>query len=105
VAQRRKEIAIRTALGSSKAQVLRLVLREGAVMVSVGTVLGFAGAIGIAKMLSSLLTVVEQLRAGMSDPTLLIGAPVILATVALMACYVPARRSARIDPLVALREE
>jgi ABC-type antimicrobial peptide transport system permease subunit len=105
VAQRRKEIAIRTALGSSKAQVLRLVLREGAVMVSVGTVLGFAGAIVLAKMLSSLLTIVDQLRAGMSDPALLIGAPVILATVALLACYVPARRSARIDPLVALREE
>ncbi len=105
VAQRRKEIAIRTALGSSKAQVLRLVLREGAVMVSVGTVLGFAGAIALAKMLSSLLTIVDQLRAGMSDPRLLIGAPVILAAVALLACYVPARRSARIDPLVALREE
>jgi putative ABC transport system permease protein len=105
VAQRRKEIAIRTALGSSKGRVLRLVLREGAVMVGVGTVVGFVGAIGIAKMLSSLLTVMEQLRAGMSDPALLIGAPVILATVALMACYVPARKSARIDPLAALREE
>ena len=106
VAQRRKEIAIRTALGSSRGRVLRLVLSEGAVMVAAGTVLGFLGAIGMAKVLSALASmVVEALRVGTDDPRLLIGAPLLLAAVALIACYVPARRSTRIDPLEALREE
>ena len=106
VAQRRKEIAIRTALGASRAQVLRLVLREGAGMVIVGTVLGFLGAMGLVKVLSALASmVVDALKVGTTDPRLLIGAPVLLATVALLACYLPARRSARIDPLAALREE
>jgi macrolide transport system ATP-binding/permease protein len=106
VAQRRKEIAIRMALGSSRAQVLRLVLREGATLVSVGTVLGFLGAMAIAKMLSALTSVfVEALSIGTNDPQLLVGAPVLLAAVAMLACYLPARRSAQIDPLKALREE
>jgi macrolide transport system ATP-binding/permease protein len=106
VAQRRKEIAIRTALGSSRGQVMRLVLREGATMVAAGTVLGFLGAIGLAKLLSALASmIVDALRVGTDDPRLLIGAPLLLAAVALIACYVPARRSARISPLEALREE
>ena len=106
VAQRRKEIAIRTALGASRAQVLRLVLREGATLVGVGTVLGFLGAMAMAKILSALTNIfVEALRVGTNDPRLLIGAPVLLAAVAMLACYVPARRSAQIDPLKALREE
>jgi predicted permease len=106
VAQRRKEIAIRTALGASRAQVLGLVLREGAALVGAGTVLGFLGAIGLAKIVSALASVfVDALRVGTDDPRLLIGAPVLLAAVALLACYVPARRSVRIDPLKALRDE
>jgi len=106
VAQRRKEIGIRTAMGATKAQVLRLVMREGAALVSVGTVLGFLGAVGLAKILSTLANMfVEALKFGINDPLLLIGAPLLLAGVALLACYVPARRSAQIDPLHALREE
>jgi ABC-type antimicrobial peptide transport system permease subunit len=106
VAQRRKEIAIRTALGASRAHVLRLVLREGAALVSVGTVLGLLGAMAIAKMLSALTSIfVEALRVGTGDLRLLIGAPLLLAAVTMLACYVPARRSARINPLQALREE
>jgi macrolide transport system ATP-binding/permease protein len=106
VAQRRKEIAIRTALGASRAQVLRLVLREGAALVCVGTVLGFLGAIAMAKILSALASMfVDALRFGTTDPMLLIGAPLLLAAVAMLACYLPARRSATIDPLKALREE
>ena len=106
VAQRRKEIAIRTALGASKAQVLRLVLREGATLVGVGTVLGFLGAVAMAKILSALTHIfVEALSVGTNDPRLLLGAPLLLAAVAMLACYVPARRSAQIDPLKALREE
>ncbi|HXJ03951.1 MAG TPA: FtsX-like permease family protein, partial [Candidatus Acidoferrum sp.] len=106
VAQRRKEIAIRTALGASRRQVLGLVLREGAALVSVGTVLGFLGAIGLAKIVSALANMfVDALRVGTNDPRLLIGAPLLLATVAMLACYVPARRAVKIDPLKALREE
>ena len=106
VAQRRKEIAIRTALGASRAQVLRLVLREGAALVGVGTVLGFLGAVGLAKIVSALANIfVEALRVGTNDPRLLVGAPLLLAAVAMLACYVPARRSAQMDPLKALREE
>jgi ABC-type antimicrobial peptide transport system permease subunit len=106
VVQRRKEIGIRTALGASKSQVLRLVLREGAALVGMGTVLEFLGAIAIAKILSSLNNIfAETLNVGTNDPRLLIGAPLLLATVAMLGCYLPARRSAQIDPLKALREE
>ena len=106
VAQRRREIGIRMALGARKAQVLRLVLREGATLVCVGTVLGFLGAFGVAKVLSALTKVfVEVLTIGTNDPRLLLGAPLLLAALALLACYMPARRAAKIDPLKALREE
>lgn len=106
VAQRRKEIGIRMALGARTGQVLRLVLREGAALISIGTVLGFLGAIAIARLLSTLMHfLVEALRVGTNDPLLLAGAPLLLAVVALLACYVPARKAAQIDPLKALREE
>jgi macrolide transport system ATP-binding/permease protein len=106
VAQRRKEIAIRTALGASRAQVLGLVLREGTALVGIGTVLGFLGAIGIARVVSTLANMfVDALKVGTNDPRLLVGAPLLLAAVAMLACYVPARRSLKIDPLKALREE
>ena len=106
VAQRRKEIAIRTALGASTAQVLRLVLREGTALVSIGTVLGFLGAIALARVVSALTSIfVDALKIGTNDPSLLVGAPLLLAAVAMLACYVPARKSAQIDPLKALREE
>jgi ABC-type antimicrobial peptide transport system permease subunit len=106
VAQRRKEIAIRTAIGATKAQVLRLVLREGIALVSAGTVLGYVGAIALAKVVSALTSLfVDALKIGTNDPRLLLGAPLLLAAVAMLACYVPARRSAQIDPLQALREE
>jgi len=105
VAQRRKEIAIRMALGARKGQVLLLVLREGAALVSAGTVLGLAGALCLAKMLSALTSVfVEALKVGTNDLRLLAGLPLLLAGLALFACYVPARRAAGIDPLKALRQ-
>ena len=106
VAQRRKEIGIRMALGARKWQALLLVLREGAALVSVGTVLGFLGAFAAAKILSALTNVfVDSLKVGTGDPRLLVGAPLLLATLAMLACYMPARRAAKIDPLKALREE
>ena len=106
VAQRRKEIAIRTALGATRAQVLRLVLREGAALVLSGTVLGFCGAIAMARILSALTDVfVQAFSVGTGDLRLLIGAPLLLAAVTMLACYLPARRSVRLDPLKALRQE
>jgi len=106
VSQRRREIAIRTALGATRAQVLRLVLREGTALVSLGTVLGFLGAVGLARIVSALANMfVDALKVGTNDPRLLLGAPLLLAAVAMLACYIPARRSAEIDPLKALREE
>jgi predicted permease len=106
VAQRRKEIGIRTAIGASKAQVLRLVLREGTTLVSVGTFLGFVGAVALVKALSAMANIlVEALSVGTRDPRLLVGAPLLLGSLAMLACYLPARRAAQIDPLRALREE
>jgi ABC-type antimicrobial peptide transport system permease subunit len=106
VAQRRKEIGIRLALGAQKGQVLALVLREGTALISVGTVLGFLGAFGLAKMLSGLTSqFVDLLNVATDDPRLLVGAPLVLACLAMFACYVPSRRAAKIDPLRTLREE
>jgi predicted permease len=106
VAQRRREIGIRMALGARKGQVLRLMLREGSALVAAGTVLGFLGAFILAKILSSLTSVfVDALKVGTDDPRLLLGAPLLLAALAMLACYIPARRAAKIDPLKALRRE
>lgn len=105
VAQRRKEIGIRMALGARKNQVLLLVLREGMALVTIGSVLGFLGAFALAKLLSSLTDIfVQSLNIGTTDLRLLVGAPLLLGGLALLACYVPARRAVKIDPLKALRE-
>jgi predicted permease len=106
VARRRKEIGIRMALGARKVQVLRLVLREGVALVIVGTVLGFLGAVAMVKMLSALTSMfADAFNVSTNDPRLLVGAPLVLAALAMLACYLPARRSTKIDPLRALREE
>jgi ABC-type antimicrobial peptide transport system permease subunit len=106
VARRRKEIGIRVALGAKKSQVLLLVLREGSALVGVGTVLGFAGAFAMSKVLSSILNqLAEAMNTSVGNVALVAGAPVLLAGLAMIACYLPARRSAKIDPLTALREE
>jgi predicted permease len=106
VARRRKEIGIRMALGARQVQVLRLVLREGLALVTVGTVLGFLGAIAMVRILSALASIfVDSFKLAINDPRLLVGAPLLLAALAMLACYIPARRSAKIDPLQALREE
>ncbi len=106
VAQRRREIGIRMALGARKGQVLRLVLREGTALIAVGTVLGFLGAVAMAKLLSALTKEFsDAFKFGTDDPRLLVGAPLLLAAVTLLACYVPARQAAKIDPLKALRQD
>jgi predicted permease len=106
VARRRKELGIRIALGARKSQVLGLVMREGGVLVIIGCVVGMAGGFAFSRALGALSSMMgPSFAAGAHDPRLLIGAPVLLAALAMLACYVPARRSTKIDPLVALREE
>lgn len=94
-----REFGIRMAVGADARDLLRLVLRQGMTLVAVGAVLGLAGTLGLAKLLSSLLIGVEA-----TDPLTYVSVPVALALVALGACYLPARRAARLDPLKALRQ-
>jgi predicted permease len=103
VAKRRHEIGIRMALGAQNRDVLGLVMKQGAVLVTIGTVIGLALALGGIRALSGLFFTVASVQG--YDPVLLAGAPVLLAGLALAACYVPARRSTRIDPVVTLRME
>jgi predicted permease len=106
VARRGREIGIRMALGAENRDVLALVMKEGLALVAVGTVVGMAGAwIGsrlLAAMNSSVGTVSST---STSDPTVLFGAPLLLALVAAIACYLPARRSVTVDPAVVLRQD
>jgi predicted permease len=106
VARRRREIGIRMALGARKGQVLRLVLREGTTLTAVGTILGFLGAFAMSKLLSALTSeFADAFKIGTNDLRLLVGAPLLLAALAMLACYVPARTAAKVDPLLALRQE
>ena len=106
VARRRREIGIRVALGASSGDVLRLVMREGSVVVAAGTVIGLALAWAAMRALAAALSVIASTSGrNTSTPVLLIGAPLLLAAVALLACYLPARESLRVDPIVALRQE
>jgi putative ABC transport system permease protein len=99
VTQRRKEIGIRIALGSSASSIFELVLREGLLLVGVGFVLGAAGAIALRRSLESQLFGVSPF-----DPIVLAAVSALLAAVAVGACALPARRATRIDPIIALAE-
>jgi ABC-type antimicrobial peptide transport system permease subunit len=104
--QRRKEIGIRMALGAERRQVLRLVMKDGAAMALAGSVLGLAATMGVTRVLASRSAGFAQtLATSGGDPVRILGAPLLLISVAAIACYLPARRSATIDPLAALREE
>jgi putative ABC transport system permease protein len=103
VAQRGHEIGIRMALGAQKSDVLGLVMKEGAVLVMAGTLIGMAFTWAGVRLMSGVFFSVASVKA--FDPALLVGAPLLLASLALVACYVPARKSMRIDPAVALRQE
>jgi len=100
VAQRTREIGIRMALGAQSSQVLRLTLRQGMRLVVIGGVIGVAAALALTRLMRSLLYEVSA-----ADPLTFIAVVVLLALAALAACYLPARRAARIDPMVALRCE
>jgi macrolide transport system ATP-binding/permease protein len=99
VSQRKREIGLRMALGADRPTVMRLVLRQGMSLVLTGVVIGFAAALVVARLLSTMLYGI-----GATDPASLAGAAAMLLSVALVACYLPARCATHVDPLVALRE-
>jgi predicted permease len=100
VTQRTHEIGIRMALGAQQASILRLVIRDAATVLVAGVAAGLLGSIWISRFVKDLL-----FRVAPNDPSTLALAIVVLVAIALFACYVPARRATRVDPMVALRYE
>ncbi len=100
VTQRTHEIGIRMALGAHPGNVLRMVIREGMVLAGAGIVLGIAGALALGRVLESVLFQIKP-----TDPATFVSVAILLAVVSATACYVPARRAMRVEPMEALRYE
>ena len=100
VARRTREIGIRMALGAQQRDLLRLVVGQGIVLALIGVFVGVGAALGVTRFMSSMLFGIKP-----TDPATFVGVAVLLALIALAACYIPARRAMKVDPMVALRYE
>lgn len=100
VTQRKHEIGIRMALGARRADVLRLIMGQGLMLIIVGTVLGLAGAFAVTRVLFTFLYNVDT-----TDMTIFVAGPLLIICIGLLACYVPARKATKVNPMIALRHE
>jgi predicted permease len=100
VTERRREIGIRMALGANRGSVLRMVMRQGMLLAASGVALGVTGAFGVTRVIATLLFGVRP-----TDPATIAAVVATIVTVALLACYLPARRATRVDPMLVLRDE
>ena len=100
VAQRTREIGIRMAIGAASGDVVRLVMGQGMTLVGIGMAIGLAGAFGASRLIRGVLY-----GGGENDPLTFVAVPIVLAAVAVLAIWIPARRAAALDPLLALRQE
>jgi len=100
VSERTHEIGIRLALGASRSNILRMVLRQGLGLAIVGAAVGLVCALIVSHLMASLLYGVRP-----TDPFTFVGVALLLIAVALLACYIPARYATRVDPMTALRYE
>ncbi|HEX4228983.1 MAG TPA: ABC transporter permease [Bryobacteraceae bacterium] len=100
VAQRTHEIGIRLALGAQSKDVVRMILAQGATITGAGVVIGIIAALGLTRLMSKLLFAVSA-----ADPSTFAAVAIMLMLIAMVACYIPARRTLRVDPMIALRDE